>query len=203
MRIVQQMTVPARTGRAVEVDAGEILRVTDIDGAQVADLVAVNRADPTEVLDTTRTAPTLGRIYFQLGDQLVTNLRRPILEVVRDDVGRHDMQMAACDVRRYSLDFGAEGHPNCLDNLTRALTPYGFESWRVPNPVNLFQNTPVQADGSFVQLPAQSSAGDAVELRALMDIVVAVSACPQDFVPINGLDPTAIRLEVLSPEDVS
>jgi uncharacterized protein YcgI (DUF1989 family) len=192
-----RIRVPAAHGHALELHRGQRLRVTDPCGVQVADLVVFNRDDLTEFLDTARTTPTLGRIYFQLGDILVTNARRPILEVTRDDVGRHDMQMAACDVRRYQLDFGAQQHRNCLDNLTEALQAYDVPWWRIPNPVNLFQNTPVQADGSFVQLPAQSRPGDAVELRALMDVVVAVSACPQDFVPINGLHPTPIDLEVL------
>src|SRR5258708_25385670 len=101
-----RITIAARHGHALELHRGKRLRVTDPCGLQVADLVVFNRHDLTEFLDTARTAPALGRIYFQLGDRLVTNARRPILEVVRDDVVRHDMQMAACDVRRYALDFG-------------------------------------------------------------------------------------------------
>ncbi len=197
MRIITHLTVPARSGRSVELRAGQVLRVVDLEGTQVADLVAVSQADRHEYLDTSRTCSMLNRIYFRAGDQLLTNLRRPILDVIRDDVGRHDMQMAACDERRYQLDFGAIDHPNCLANLTQALDSFGFNWWEVPNPVNIFQSTPVQDDGSFIQLPAQSRAGDCVELRALMDVLVAVSACPQDYVPINGLQPTPIGLEVL------
>jgi uncharacterized protein len=201
MPITQRLTVPACSGASVEVRSGQLVRVVDVEGTQVADLVAVSLADRHEFLDTTRTCSMLNRIYFRLGDRLFTNLRRPILEVVRDDVGRHDMQMAACDQRRYELDFGVEGHPNCLANLTQALAAYGFEPWQVPHPVNLFQSTPLQPDGSFIQLPARSRPGDCVELRVLMDVVVAVSACPQDYLPINGLVPTPIALEVLDGSD--
>jgi uncharacterized protein YcgI (DUF1989 family) len=197
MHSIQQVTVPARGGASVPVREGQILRVIDLEGTQVADLVAVTQADRHEYLDTARTCSMLNRIYFRQGDRLFTNRRRPILEVVRDDVGAHDMQMAACDPRRYEIDFGATGHANCLANLTQALAAREFSWWEVPNPVNVFQSTPVQADGSFVQLPAQSRAGDCVEFRALMDVLVAVSACPQDYVPINGLRPTPIGLEVL------
>jgi uncharacterized protein len=197
MQTVTRITVPARSGASVALRAGQILRVIDLEGTQVADLVAISQSDRHEYLDTSRTCSTLNRIYFRAGDHLLTNLRRPVLEVIRDDVGRHDMQMAACDERRYQLDFGAADHPNCLANLTQALASVDFKWWEVPNPVNLFQSTPVQADGSFIQLPAQSRAGDCVELRALMDVVVAVSACPQDYVPINGLQPTPIGLEVI------
>jgi hypothetical protein len=44
-----------------------------------------------------------------------------------------------------------------------------------------------------------SRAGDYVVLRAELDCVVAMSACPQDMVPINGLamTPTEAHYQVL------
>ena len=44
--------------------------------------------------------------------------------------------------------------------------------------------------------PAPTGAGDSVTLRAEMDTIVVVSACPQDLVPINSGDPTEIAPEV-------
>jgi uncharacterized protein len=196
-RTVAEVVVPARGGRAVELRRRQILRVVDREGSQIADLVAVNRADHTEVLDTTRTRNILGRGILKSGDRLFSTYRRPVFVIVRDDVGRHDFSFAACDERRYELDFGVRGHPNCLTNLTQALAPYGFEAWRVPHPVNVFQNTPLQPDGTFQTGRALSRPGDCLELLALMDLVVAVSACPQDLTEANGRNPTSIGLEIL------
>ena len=39
-----------------------------------------------------------------------------------------------------------------------------------------------------------------VTLRAEMDTIVVVSACPQDIVPINDCDPTSIAIELLESE---
>jgi uncharacterized protein YcgI (DUF1989 family) len=195
-RKVQEVIVPAYSGRAVELARRQVLRVVDREGAQIADLVAVRRDDHAEVLDTTRTRNMLGRSVLKSGDRLFTNYRRPAFVLVRDDVGRHDFSFAACDKLRYELDFGVADHPNCLDNLTAALAPYGFEWWRVPNPVNVFQNTPLQPDGTFGRGPALSHPGDCVELLALMDLVVAVSACSQDKTEVNDWHPTSIGLEV-------
>jgi uncharacterized protein YcgI (DUF1989 family) len=196
-RKVQEIVVPPYSGRVVEVARRQVLRVVDREGTQIADLVAVRRDDHNEVLDTTRTRNILGRCVLKSGDRLFTNYRRPAFVIVRDDVGRHDFSFAACDKRRYELDFGVAEHPNCLDNLTQALGPYGFEWWRVPNPVNIFQNTPLLPDGTFGRGPAQSKAGDCLELLALMDLVVAVSACSQDLTEVNGWNPTSIGLEVV------
>jgi uncharacterized protein YcgI (DUF1989 family) len=33
-----------------------------------------------------------------------------------------------------------------------------------------------------------------------MDCFVVVSACPQDIVPINGKDPTAVAIELLDDD---
>jgi len=49
-------------------------------------------------------------------------------------------------------------------------------------------NTPVRPDGRIEWLPPVSKAGDRVVFKALMDTVIAMSACPQDLIPINGAD---------------
>ena len=201
-RKVQEIVVPPYSGRVVEVARRQVLRVVDREGTQIADLVAVRRDDHNEVLDTTRTRNILGRCVLKSGDRLFTNYRRPAFVIVRDDVGRHDFSFAACDKRRYELDFGVAEHPNCLDNLTQALGPYGFDWWRVPNPVNIFQNTPLLPDGTFGRDPALSKAGDCLELLALMDLVVAVSACSQDLTEVNGWNPTSIGLEVVEVDSL-
>ncbi len=80
-----------------------------------------------------------------------------------------------------------------LDNSLQALFAAGFDAnFPVPNPVNLWMNIPVSADGHVGIEPPVSWPGDEVVLRALMDVVVRVfSACPMDVTPINGLDKTS------------
>ena len=96
--------------------------------------------------------------------------------------------LAACDRYRYELLGCAEYHDNCTDNLATALAALGLEPPETPSPWNLYMNIPVGADGSLDFKPPVSNPGDYVTLRAEMDLVVAFSACPQDMVPINGVD---------------
>lgn len=194
--VVREVIVPPGEGRAVEVAAGQYLSVIDVEGMQVADFVAFCRHDLREYLSTSHTRSMLGRIVLRVGDRLSTNFRRHLFEVVHDDVGAHDLLFAACDPMRYEQDFGVRGHRNCRDNLLAALQPYGVEAWWLPDPVNFFMNTPTDADGVFQMHPAQSRPGDRVELRCLMDAVVAVSSCPQDLTPISGGKITPLKLVV-------
>ena len=64
---------------------------------------------------------------------------------------------------------------------------------------NQFMNIPVGPDGALSFQPPVCVPGGHVLLRAEMDCVVALSACPQDIVPINGAacTPTEAHFEVL------
>lgn len=106
------------------------------------------------------------------------------------------MLIAACDPQRYA-GLGVSGwHASCQENLQQAMADTGVPDLIVPRPVNLFMNVPL-ADGELGWEPARSRPGDAATLRAVIDCLVAVSACPQDIVPINGSGPAPMLLEVL------
>jgi hypothetical protein len=180
----------------VAVRAGQTIRVVNLEGKQVADFVAFRADDLAEALSTMHTIVSLGRLFPTRGDQLLTNRRRPMLEITRDDTGRHDMIIAACDPWRYEYDFGVAGHRNCSDNFLEALAPWGIRRRELPHPVNLFQNMHY-SEGRVEFRESLAKPGDVVELRALMDVVAAVSACPMDLNPISGYRVTDIALEVL------
>jgi uncharacterized protein YcgI (DUF1989 family) len=195
-RLVEQRVVAAAEAACIQVAPRQVLRLVDLEGGQVAALVALKADDHTEFLDTTRTRNILGRSVLKSGDRLLTNRRAPAFVIVRDDVGRHDLAFAACDERLFAQRFNEAQHANCLDNFTRVLAPYALPWWRIPNPANFFQNSPVQLDGSFAIGPSSSQAGDAIELLSLMRMVVAVSACPDDRTGVNRGSLSPIGLEL-------
>ncbi|MDE0238671.1 MAG: DUF1989 domain-containing protein [bacterium] len=90
-------------------------------------------------------------------------------------------------------------HDNCADNLSQAMSELGLRETHTPSPLNLFMNIPWQDDGGLAFETPLSAPGDHVLLRALMDCVVAMSACPQDVLPVNGLNrqPTEAHFEIV------
>jgi uncharacterized protein YcgI (DUF1989 family) len=191
------ITVPAREGRAVELHRGDRIRVIDPRGGQVADVFAFCAGDMGEYHSAQHTRVWVGKLFPAVGEQFVTNHRRPILALEADtSPGIHDMLCAACDPSRYAL-LGVDGwHASCEENLQKAMLELGHEGIVIPQPINLFMNIPVGEGGTIGWEPPPPGAGDSVTLRAELDLVVAVSACPQDLVPINAGDPTEIVLEV-------
>jgi len=215
--VVADILVPAAHGRAFEARAGDHVIVTDLEGGQIADFVAFNAHDFEEMQDTARTRSGLtpmrvevapGRVeeywqtnvYLHEGDEVSSNMRNPLLKVVKDTVGVHDVMFAPCDLRLYQDVYGVVGyHRNCLDNLSEALAPYGIAWWQIPAPIDIFQNTPLNAEGRFERLPAVSKAGDYIVFRALQDLVGAVSSCPMDLSPVNQQRITPVRVTVRRP----
>jgi uncharacterized protein YcgI (DUF1989 family) len=194
------VTIPARKGKACRLTEGQLVKVVNTHGQQVVDTWAFNSGDIYEVMSMEHTRTWLGRIMLNVGDSLVTNRRRSILTLVEDTSGGiHDTLLAACDRYRYEL-LGVEGfHDNCTDNLAAALAELGISSADTPSPWNLFMNIPVDSGGGISFQPPVCKPGDHVLLRAEMDCVIAFSACPQDIVPINGVNciPTEAHFQVL------
>ena len=191
--------IPAREGRAFPVSAGQSFRVIDPEGAQVADLFAFVAADPSEWLSAEHTRVAIGRLFPRVGESWCTNLRRPVLTFIADDSpGVHDMLCAACSPSRYVL-LGVEGHhASCEENLRGAMALLGHEGCSVPQPVNLFENNPILPDGTLGIERAPTSPGDSVTLRAELDVIVVVTACPQDVTDLCGGAPSAIDIELLA-----
>jgi uncharacterized protein YcgI (DUF1989 family) len=197
MSATETVPIPAREGRGIRISAGDRVRVIDPEGGQVADVFAFCTDDPSEYHSAEHTRVYVGHLYPRVGERIVTNRRRPILTLEADDSpGIHDMLCAACDPTRYQ-GLGVEGwHASCQENLLGAMSKLGVERVEIPQPINLFMNIPIGADGELGWLPAPTRPGDSTTLRAELDCYLVVSACPQDLVQINAGAPGPIRLEI-------
>lgn len=189
-------TLPARQGRAVRVKKDQAIRISNPSGTQVCDFWAFRDDNPNEYLSWEHTRGAINSAMPKVGDILVTNRRRPILAFEEDtSAGIHDTLIAACDLFRYEALGCKNYHDNCSDNMRMALLSIGATPAEVPQPFNIWMNIPVNQDWSISWLPPVSVAGDFVVLRAKMDMIAVMSACPQDMVPINGADMTPMDLE--------
>jgi hypothetical protein len=151
-----------------------------------------------------------------IGDVLVTNLRAPLLTLV-DDSGdcTHDTLMAACDPLRYR-ELGVEKweeHGSCAENLVLALQELNKQVGlkgrkaiggdvtvnQVPPPLNLFMNIPWTEEGGLSFQAPKGKRGSFVKFRAERDVVVVMSACPQEITGINGKKPMVAHFMVEEP----
>lgn len=187
---MSQREIPGGGAAAVPLRAGEAIRLVNTFGSQVVDTWAVAAADPSAYLSVEHTRRMNGALFPKRGDPFWSNRRDPMLVLEEDTFpGKHDMLVACCDPWLYRHYGCQPGHANCHDNFLRALAGIGVQPDRVPNPVNLWMNVPVEGDAVSIAPPV-GRPGDLVVLRAVMDVIVVFSACPMDIVPINGEDRT-------------
>jgi uncharacterized protein YcgI (DUF1989 family) len=174
------------------------IRIIDVAGQQVADLVAFSSSDKSEKLSTGATIDCNGSISPRRGDRLFSNRYAAMLTIVEDRVEQHDLLHPPCSLPMYRVQHGIAGeHPNCLQNLTNALAPFGLGMEDLPGPFNIFMHSVISSDGRVQVEKPLSKPGDFIELRAEMDLIVAISACSVEESACNGFACTPIDIRFL------
>ncbi len=170
--------IPPRSGAAVRVARGQVLKVIDPRGAQVSDLVAFSADDVREALSNGRTFDYEETVRLGAGNRLWSNRSRVMLEIVEDTVGTHDFLLTPCSEATFRHFYPEHPvHRGCFGNLAEALAPFGIEPDAIPCAFNVFMNVPVAPDGSLRVDPPVSTAGDYIRLRAEMNLIVGLTAC--------------------------
>lgn len=178
-------------------------------------------ASAPEYMSMCHCRASLLKVTPAVGDVMVSQKRAPMVKLIEDtSPGVHDTLIAACDRWRYS-ELGVTGyHESCTDNFWDAVhalsTSKSLDSdvkerlaglteklgGKVPDPFNLFMNIPITQEGTGAKRGVsfeepKTKPGDYVVLEALRDVVVVMSACPQDVLTINGKNPVDAHFQVL------
>ena len=171
--------IAPQSGTAFTLRKGQTLRVADPEGEQVSDLAAFSLNAPRSSLSSGKTVDFAETIYLTAGHLLYSNLSEPMLEIVGDTCGRHDILLAPCSQETFDLLYSSHKgyHRSCFENLHTALAPHGVRREEISSTFNIFMNVEIDPAGRVRVKPPLSRAGDKVELRALMDLVVALTAC--------------------------
>ncbi len=195
-RLVDDRTIPPGGEWSGLVRAGQVLRIVDLKGRQAVDFLCYSAADPGERYNAADTLKVAGTLFLTTGHGLYSDMGRRLFTIVADTCGRHDTIGGCCSAESNRLRYGVEGTPNCRDNFLRALAPFGLGKKDIVANVNFFMNVPVGPDGAMAIVDGRSRPGDYVDLRAELDVLAAVSNCPQIHNPCNAYRPTPIRLVI-------
>ena len=191
-------TVPARAPWMHRVNAGETLRIVDLEGNQAVDFLIYAAADDAERYSAQDTIAAQANIYLRRGSVLLSNEGRPMMTIVDSAIDHHDTIGGACSCESNTLRYGhhTKAQHACVDNFLEAGLRAGRGKRDIVSNINFFMNVPVEADGALGIVDGISAPGLTVDLHAEMDVIVVVSNCPQINNPCNGFDPTAVRMIV-------
>ncbi len=184
------------------VGAGQVLRIVDLEGNQAVDTLFYNARDPEEHYSAQNTIQAQRGIYLTTGTTLFTNRGRPLLKIEEDTCGRHDTLGGACSAESNTVRYALEKRHmhSCRDSFLLALARHDDASGPrltkrdLPSNINFFMNVPVTPAGGLQFADGISAPGRYVEMRALMDVLVLISNCPQLNNPCNAYNPTPVRV---------
>ena len=195
---VHDEIVVAKGQTAFEVERGRTVRVEDVEGMQAVDFICYNRANLAEKFWAAHTAKLNKTIYVSKGHVLWSDLANPMMTIVEDTVGVNDVICGSCSRPLDEVRYGDKATDGCMENFEAAIEPWGLERKDIPMCFNIFLNYPVAASGgvSLEDTEPPSRPGDYIDLRAEMDLLIAISNCPQINNPCTGFNPTPIRVAV-------
>ena len=200
-----ELRIHAATASAYRVAKGDYIQIIDVAGRQCSDFLAFDAAELAEGREveidatTTRTLMCSTTPGPGLHSKFFDARMRPMVETIRDTVGRHDTFLLACSPKYYE-DMGYPGHDNCTDNFNRALAEHAVKPRTGWPAINFFYNTFVDDNDAIGLDEPWSRPGDYVLLRAMTDLVCASSSCTDDVDPANAWNPTDIHVRIYNKD---
>jgi len=201
MKPLKRETIPSNTGRAYVIKKGQRMRVS---GMTIVDFVAFNHANLRERFDQDRTKAGQDKLFISKGDFLLSKSSRPMLRVVEDTYreGTHDLEKGMCSTSSYQLKaklgkldqhqervIGEVPDHGCWENLSEALKPWGIAPEDIPNPFNIFMTMEIDGKTGKLAHTTKRPTGVAhVDLKAEMDCLIGISACPDTLVGGKPVD---------------
>jgi uncharacterized protein len=188
--ILKEWIIPAKEYSAFTIRRGETLRFVDIEGKQVPDLVCFNEHDLSEHLNMGNSLLLNKHRELRRGDVLYSVICNPMMTIAGYSNEESYAYGPMCSEELNRIRYGVSDTRNCRDNFAMALAPWGFDQRTIPNAFVPFMRVEVETDGSMEIKEPTSRPGDFYDLKAEMDLLVAVSNCPQERNPCNGFKPT-------------
>lgn len=201
--LIEDVFVPARGFMpARTVAAGDVIRIIDVEGQQVADLILYNPSNLKDLSSMSNTVMAAGTWRVTTGHSIYSKLGKRMATIVEDTVGMNVAVGGFCSPGANAIRYGIEGTHSCLLNFVGSMADYNLapadieeDGCFVP-----FMNMEVEPDGrSEIRAPI-SKPGDHLDLRADMDVILALSNCPGERNPCNARNPTSLRVVIYRPE---
>jgi uncharacterized protein YcgI (DUF1989 family) len=204
MKTINQAHVAHNTGWSAEMKTGHIIRIT---ATTTVDFVFFKAQNLCERFDQARTKVYNMTIYVTAGHKLMGRDNQHMMTILYDGnkVGTHDLQKGMCSGYRFRLaqqeNRLGEYYPReikeipdhgCYENLSKVLAPFGIIPEDIPSPFNLNQHMKIDGiTGKMEHTPNRPAEGNNMDIRAEMDLLVALSACPDLAV---GGKPLAVQI---------
>jgi len=195
--LLSEWVLEPGTGKAIELLAGQILRIEQLEGGQCVDFNCFNLHDYKEFMHCGRTRtvhgfnPSKGTFMWSAPPR-----ERAMMYILEDTVRRNDVLFPRCSAYVYDSVYGFSVHTNCHDIQAEAQREYGLTPDDVHDSFNLFMCTEVEVGGTVKISRQTTKPGDHVDLLALMDVLAIPNVCGADVMRTSNFFLKPIKLSV-------
>jgi urea carboxylase-associated protein 2 len=142
--------------------------------------------------------------FLTAGRVLYSDMGRILCSITADTCGWHDTVCGVIDARGTAAKFGAPSyqearngwHRNGRDNFRVELAKHGLGRRDLHANVNFFSKVTVDEGGNLRFVPGNSKAGDYIDLRAEMNVLVVLSNTPHPLTTAGIWDHPSAQLTV-------
>ena len=172
--VLRHETIPGGWYWTTSVPEGRTLRVHSPAGGASVAIVLWNAHDLSERFNAPDTMKLQWTVRMGTGQLLLSDMGRVLAAVTADSCGRHDLLLGGSAPIRSGR--------NTRDNLRLAAAKLGLDRRDIPPCLTLFADVRAGAAGAFAW-HGTGPAGSAIDLRAEMDLLVALSNTPHPLDP--------------------
>lgn len=198
-------TIPGGWYWATSLKAGDSIRIAQDHGPSAIAMVAWSARDTSERLNLPDTVKVQWTTAIGKGRVLFTDMGRVLFSVTEAASTAHDGLVggstASSNAARYAGD-----NRNSRDNFVLLAGKLGLDRRDIPSALTFFAPVRVDGDGNFTWRDNLRVAGDYVDLRAEMDLIVAFSNCPHPLDPSPDYAPQPVTVtrfrRPVAPDDI-
>ncbi len=190
--VLHTETVPSQWYWSTVLRRGEVLRIATPNGPAAVAMVAWASPDTSERLNYADTIKIQWTTALGKGRVLFSDMGRVMLSIVEDSCGAHDCIAGGSTPSSVAARGGNSPRRNTRDNFRLAAGKLGLSPRDVPPCVSFFAPLVTDPDGRLRWSGGKRHTDDFVDLRAEMDLLIALSNCPHPLDP-DACDPPAVQ----------
>jgi uncharacterized protein len=165
---------------------GYSLRLTDLQGGANVSALFYNQEERLERYNMADTLKAQHIAFLTKGNVCYSDMGRILVSIVADTCGWHDTLCGCTDARTVERKYGARRYQewrndyyrNGRDSFLIELGKWGLGKRDLVANVNFFSKAGVDESGNLSYQAGHSKAGDYVDLRAEMNLILVLNSCP-------------------------
>ena len=195
-RVIHRETIPGGWYWTTRLERGQALRLVNTHATPGVSALLWNADDTSERYNQGDTVKLQWTALLTAGRVLFSDMGRVLVSITADSCGHHDALAGGSTPASNGRKYGDGALRNTRDNFRLAAGKHGMSRRDVPPCVTFFAPVRTDEQGRLRWQEGLLKPGDAVDLRAEMNVLVALSNCPHPLSPRNAFDPAPVEAVV-------